>query len=148
MPSEEPEGPNLPPIKKMSLELKNPDSYLKAKGYIGAITGIFIVTLYLYYYYHLKTTGVKLNDIYFIASGVGIAVFSGLLFTFFQNICVKTILLFTSIFYAVLELIFIYKWVVCGQPYAYFKVALIAGLIFGIMYFLYDKFSNVRRNGN
>jgi multidrug transporter EmrE-like cation transporter len=148
--NEEPEGPNLPPEKVIgkSAMIKSQNNYLEAKGIIASMCGIFIVGCYLYYYFHLKATGIKLNEIYFIASGIGIAVFSGLLFTFFKNSIIKTVLLFTSIFYSVLELIYIYKWVVLGQPYAYFKIALVAGLIIGIIYFIYDKFSHVPRNNS
>lgn len=139
--NEEPEGPNLPPgdgLKSASIRT----TYLKTKGIVAAVAALFVVGCYLFYYYHLKTTGVKLNELYFIASGVGIAVFTGLLFTFFSNVYIRTILIFSSTFYTVLELIYIIKWAILGQAYAYFKHALIAGLIIGIIYFVYDRIVN------
>lgn len=142
MPNEEPEGPNLPPNDGFKSAIIN-TSYLKTKGIVAAIASVFVVGCYLFYYYHLRNTGIKLNELYFITSGVGIAVFTGLLFTFFTNIYVKTALLFTSTFYAVLEFIYIIKWVFMGQPYAYFKTALIIGLIIGIIYFIYDRINDV-----
>jgi len=154
MPNEEPEGPNLPPKKltaytqQKNAEIidENPDKYIKLKGFIAGITGVVVAISYLAYYYYYYENGVKLNELYFISTGIGISVFTGLLFTFFRNICVKIILMFTSIFYGVLELIYISVWIVQGQPYAYIKQSLIIGLIIGIIYFIYDKFANKPRS--
>lgn len=148
MPNEEPEGPNIPPSEELGKSLKINDSYLKLKGCIAAATAALIVAGYLYYYYVLKHSGVKLNELYFVINGSGTAIFTALLFTFFVNSYIKTILLFTSIFYTVLEIIYVYKWVILGEPYAYFKIALIAGLVLGIIYFIYDKLNDVRRSNN
>jgi len=141
MPNEEPEGPNLPPGNGLKSGTIN-TSYLKVKGIIAAVTAVVVIGCYLFYYCHLRETGVKLNELYFIASGIGIAVFTGLLFTFFSNTYVKTSLLFASTFYTVLELIYIVKWVFMGQAYAYFKTALIIGLAIGIIYFVYDRIND------
>lgn len=153
MPNEEPEGPNLPPKRTtnndkqvLSFTAIKESNYIELKGIIGAIAAAFIMVSYIFYYFTFYETGVKLNELYFISSGVGIAVFTGLLFTFFENICVKTVLLFTSVFYGLLELIYIIVWIIQGQPYAYIKQSLLGGLIIGICYFLYDKFTNKPRN--
>lgn len=153
MPNEEPEGPNLPPKRTanndksiISLTAVKESKYIELKGIIGAVAATFIMISYIIYYFTFYETGVKLNELYFISSGVGISVFTGLLFTFFENICVKTVLLFTSVFYGLLELIYIIVWIIQGQPYAYIKQSLFGGLIIGICYFLYDKFTNKPRN--
>lgn len=153
MPNEEPEGPNLPPKRTssndksiLSLTAIKESKYIELKGIIGAIAAAFIMISYVVYYFTYYETGEKLNELYFISSGIGISVFTGLLFTFFENIYVKTILLFTSVFYAILEMIYIVIWVIQGQPYAYIKLSLFAGLIIGICYFLYDKFTNKPRH--
>lgn len=145
-PNEEPEGPDIPPTELKSSAIS--DKNLNTKGCIAFFAACCVLFGYLYYYYHLKNTGEKLNEFYFIINGSATAVFTGLLFTFFKNSYVKTILLFTSIFYTVLEIIYIYKWVILGHPYAYFKISLIIGLVSGIIYFVYDKFSNVSRNSD
>lgn len=158
MPNEEPEGPNLPPRPKKVqakieqdecsvMEIKS-DKYVELKGIIGALAASFIIISYLIYYYYYYYHDTKLNELYFISSGIGISVFTGLLFTFFKNVCIKTILLFTSIFYAMLEVIYIAVWLIQGQPYAHIKIALIVGLIIGILYIAYDKFTNKPRDVN
>lgn len=150
MPNEEPEGPNLPP-KKITATINGlkseqiSDKYIKQKGFIAGVTGVFVALSYISYYYYYYENGVKLNELYFISTGIGISVFTGLLFTFFKNICVKMILMFTCIFYGILELIYISVWIIQGQPYAYIKQSLIIGLVIGIIYFAYDKFTNKPR---
>ena len=121
---------------------------IEIKGVIGAITAGLIVISYLVYYYYFYKYDIKLNELYFIMGGVGISVFTGLLFTFFQNLCIKTILLFTSVFYGMLVLIYISVWLILGQPYAYIKASLIVGLIIGVIYVIYDKFTNKPRTAN
>lgn len=158
MPNEEPEGPNLPPKKdKFGIEKKSVNffstgikssKYVELKGIVGALAAALILVSYLVYYYYYYNDGIKLNELYFISSGIGISVFTGLLFTFFQNICVKTILLFTSVFYAMLEIIYISMWILQGEPYAYIKISLIIGLIIGTIYFIYDKFTNKSRHSD
>lgn len=120
--------------------------YFELKGIIGASTGIFIIILYLIYNYYYYYNEVKLNELYFISSGVGVSICMGLLFTFFQNIYIKTILLFTSVFYFMLILIYIVFWVILGEPYTHIKAALIIGLLIGIIYVIYDNTTNKRTN--
>ena len=155
MPNEEPEGPDLPIKKLKNLNtiipeklLKKEDKYIELKGIIGAVAAGLILLSYVIYYYFYYNDGIKLNELYFISSGVGISVFTGLLFTFCRNIYVRTILLFTSIFYAMLEVIYITVWIIFGHPYAYIKTSLIIGLIIGIVYFIYDKFNNKSSDSN
>lgn len=162
--NEEPEGPNLPPKKRvlvpsvpqkkkvsdpgfLSSEIKE-GKHIELKGIIGAATAAMILISYLVYYHYYYYHHVKLNELYFISAGVGISIFTGLLFTFFRSICIKTILLFTSVFYAILEAVYIIVWIIQGKPYAYIKTALIVGLIIGVIYFAYDKFTNKPRNSN
>lgn len=58
--------------------------WLKIKGIIGATVGALAVASYIVYYIAFYN-GVKLNELYFIPTGGGIAVFTGLLFTFFKK---------------------------------------------------------------
>ena len=150
MPNEEPEGPTLPPRKKdlLSREMKSSIKHIELKGILASIASGVIMISYIVYYYYYYCADIKLNELYFISSGVGISIFTGLLFTFFQNIYIRTILLFTSVFYVVLEAIYIIKWIFFGNPYAYLKIALIFGLIIGIIYFVYDRIKNDFRDIN
>lgn len=156
MPNEEPEGPQLPPKKTAKIQLSEEiygretinEKYIEVKGVIGAFTAALILISYLVYYYYYYNDGVKLNELYFVSTGLGIFVLTGLLFTFFKNVYIRTILLFTSIFYLMLEIIYIVSWLILGQPYAYLKESLIVGLIIGIIYFIYDKSYNKPRNVN
>lgn len=121
---------------------------LKIKGLIAALAAALILVSYIVYYIRYYNDGVKLNEMYFISQGVGISVFTGLLFTFFKNVYTRTMLLFTSVFYGILELIYIIVWIHYGEPYAYLKQSLLVGLIIGIIYFIYDKFNNNPGNVN
>lgn len=151
MPNEEPEGPNLPPEKEVRLnpftDIKS-GKYTELKGYIGAVVSVLVILSYLIYSYAYYKHGIKLNELYFIAQGIGIMTFTGLLFTLFNNVYVKVAFLFTAVFYFVLELIYIIVWICMGQPYAYIKQALIAGLFVGTIYFIYDKLTNRPINSN
>jgi len=122
--------------------------YIEVKGTIGAFAAVMILASYFIYYYFYYCNEIKLNELYFISSGIGTSIFTGLLFTFFKNIYVKTILLFTCVFYLVLEIIYIVVWVIYAQPYAYLKHSLIIGLIAGIIYFIYDTSTNKSRSSD
>lgn len=155
--NEEPEGPDLPPIKSATIiakqtvnkisEIKG-SKYIELKGILGASASLMILISYLLYYYFYYNDGIKLNELYFISSGIGISVFTGLLFTFFRNVYVRTALLFTSVFYLMLELTYVIVWIFLGQPYTHIKLSLIIGLIIGITYFGYDKFNNKSIDNN
>ena len=129
--NEEPEVPDLPPIKSATIiakqtvnkisEIKG-SKYIELKGILGASASLMILISYLLYYYFYYNDGIKLNELYFISSGIGISVFTGLLFTFFRNVYVRTALLFTSVFYLMLELTYVIVWIFLGQPYTHIKL--------------------------
>ena len=121
--------------------MKNPKN-LDAKGIIGASAAVFTLVGYLIYYLYLSVYEVKLNELYFIMTSLPIAIFTGILFTFFNNRNVKTLLLYTSVYYSLLVIMYVGSWVILGQPYGYIKLSLIIGLFFGLIYWLYDYFAN------
>jgi len=150
MPNDEAEGPNLPPQKNTLTKsvIKEDVKCLRLKGILALIAvGLLVITyiIYNYYYYNL---GIKLSELHFVSTGVGISIFTGLLFTFFQNVYVRTALLFTCVGYAILELIYIVEWILFGNPYAHLKLALLAGLIIGLIYFAYDRIKYRATNCN
>jgi len=141
MPNDESEGPNLPPKKNtlLSRAMKENVKCIELKGILAMVAVGFIVISYVIYNYYYYNMGVKLNELNFVSTGVGISIFTGLLFTFFQNVYVRTVLLFTCAGYAILETIYIIQWILFGNPYAYLKVGLVVGLIIGLIYFVYDR---------
>lgn len=121
--------------------MKTPKN-LNAKGFIGASAAVLTLVGYLIYYLYLSMYEVKLNELYFIMTSLPIAIFTGILFTFFKNRNVKTLLLYTSVYYSLLVIMYVGSWVILGQPYGYIKLSLIIGLFFGLIYWLYDYFAN------
>jgi hypothetical protein len=144
--NEEPKGPELPPKKKSAItrevNLNASTKSLELKGIIAGIVSALMLVSYILYYYNFYYNDIHLDKLYFIITGIGISVFTGLLFTFFKRTCIKALLLFTSAFYAILELIYIIMWIILGKPYAYIKWSLIAGLAVGLIYFIYDSIKN------
>lgn len=59
-----------------------------------------------------------------------------------KNRNVKTLLLYTSVYYSLLVIMYVGSWVILGKPYGYIKLSLIIGLFFGLIYWLYDYFAN------
>lgn len=139
-------GQHLHQKKEMMKTTNKEVDPLKVKGIIAAFAAVLILVSYIVYSIRYYEDGVKLNEMYFISQGIGISVFTGLQFTLYRNIYVRTILLFTSVYYAILEAIYIIVWIYFGQPYSYIKHSLLIGLVIGIIYFLYDKFNNNPRN--
>jgi hypothetical protein len=127
--------------------LKQP-KYIEVKGLIVAFTAALVVISYLIYYYYFYIYEIELNELYFTVTGIGISVFTGLLFTFFQNLCVRTILLFTSTFYGMMVLIYIIVWIILGEPYTYIRASLIIGLVIGLIYVIYDSIANKPRTSD
>ena len=122
--------------------MENHPKNLNAKAILGTFASSFALFGYLLYYVYFEIIGVKLNELYFIITCVPIAIFTGILFTFFSNKNLKTLLLYTSVYYSLLVVMYVGSWVILGQPYGYIKQALIAGLVVGIIYRLYDYFTN------
>lgn len=114
---------------------------LVIKGWIGGFAAILSIFSYIVYYFCFYE-GVNYDAYYFIATGLSISIFTGLLFTFFENKLVRTFLLFASVFYGILVSSYSAHWAFTGLPYAYIKISLICGLIVGIIYFAYDLFSS------
>jgi len=121
--------------------VKDTRKSLAIKGWIGGFAAILSLSSYIsYYIFYYK--GIKLDELYFIATGLSISIFTGLLFTFFENKIVRTFLLFASVFYAILITVYIFHWMITGMPYAYIKISLICGFFIGLIYFVYDMFSS------
>jgi len=121
--------------------IKQTRDKLAVKGYIGGFAAILSIASYIVYYVFYYG-GVKLDELYFISTGVSISIFSGLLFSMFRDKWVKTFLLFASVFYGILIFSYSVHWILTGLPYAYIKISLIFGLITGLIYFVYDVSSN------
>lgn len=112
--------------------------YLKVKGIIATCAAILIIASYVVYNYFYYEEGIKLNELYFISTGIGISILSAILFTFFKNKLVRLSLLFCSVFYGFLEVTYIWSWLTCSQAYAYIKLSLFIGLLIGLIYASYD----------
>lgn len=117
--------------------MSKPDRILLAKGIIGGMAAFVSILSYIAYYFCFYR-GIPFDELYFISTGYSIAIFTGLLFTFFKKKITRTLLLFCSTFYSILVTVYIVHWVCTGLPYAYIKISLFLGLLIGIIYFCYD----------
>lgn len=122
-------------------------SRLKVKGIIGAVAACLSIASYIIYYVAYYQD-IKLDELYFISTGATISVFTGLLFAIIRNKVSRTLLLFASMFYAILIISYILSWIVSGFPYAYIKVSLFIGLVIGLIYFLHDSRTSNKRLTN
>lgn len=115
---------------------------LKLKGIVASFAVIIIAVSYIIYNYFYYEMNIKLNELYFISTGLAISIFSGLLFTFFQNKVIRALLLYCSTFYAILIISYIYSWIIQSHAYAYTKLSMFLGLLIGIIYMAYDFIAN------
>jgi len=122
--------------------IKQTRDTLTIKGWIGGFAAALSVVSYIAYYIFYYE-GIKLDELYFIATGISISIFTGLLFTMFKDRWVRTFLLFCSVFYGMLITIYVFHWIITGMPYAYIKISIILGLIIGVIYFIYDSFTTI-----
>lgn len=121
--------------------VKDTKKNLAIKGWIGGFAAILSILSYIAYYFCFYK-GINYDEYYFISTGLSISIFTGLLFTFFENKVVRTFLLFASVFYAILIIVYVLHWIITGIPYAYIKISLICGFFIGLIYFVYDLFSS------
>ena len=121
---------------------------LTIKGLLAMFAVILIIASYVAFNYFFYEKGIKLNELYFISSGIGISILSGLLFTFFNNRFVRISLLYCSVFYLILEVSYIWSWITQNHAYMYIKFSLIVGLIIGIIYGIFDYFTNKYNGSN
>lgn len=118
---------------------------LLIKGRIGAAAAALALVSYVIYY-AFYYEGIKLDELYFISTGISISVFTGILFTLSDSKGIKTLLIFTSVFYGILISIYSLHWMITGLPYAYIKISLILGLIVGLIYYFYDTIRYARND--
>jgi len=124
--------------------VRNP-KHLTVKAILGSFASAFALAGYLVYYLYLSLYDVKLNELYFIVSSVPIAIFTGILFTFFKEWYAKILLLYTSVYYSLLTVMYVGSWCILGQPYGYIKIALIIGLVIGLIYGIYARLTSSNR---
>ena len=119
------------------------EKYMKLLGIIACIAASLSLAAYSIAYYRIKVLGETSDDLYFIATGITVAMFSGLNFYVFKNIVVRVFLLFCCGFWTAMETLFIYSTFVENEGYAYVKLSLFFGLGIGIIYALYNLISYV-----
>jgi len=117
---------------------------VKTKGIIAAILAVIALLSYVIYYFAYYNYNVRLDELFFIGTGISISGSFGLLFTMFSNKTVKTLTLFCSIFYFILISAYLLNGVIWGEYYAFIKLSLIIGLISGIIYLIHDNIKTGR----
>jgi len=120
---------------------------LKIKGIVGAASAALALLSYVGYYFAFYNYNTRLDELFFIGTGVSISLSFGLLFTFFQNKAVRALTLFCSVFYFILVNIYVVCGLITGNYYAHIKLSLTIGLAAGLLYLAYDTLDNRRRNG-
>lgn len=118
------------------------------KGWIACLAVVIVMVSYLIYNYFYYEYKIKLNELNFISTGIAISIFSGLLFTFFRNKIVRTLLLYCSTFYATLIICYVYSWIFNNHAYAYIKLSMFLGVLIGIIYMVYDIITNRTNDRN
>lgn len=111
---------------------------LKIKGLIASLSAIQLMIVYLAYNIVFYSNGIKLSEIYYLSTWLTIAVLSGIMFTFFKHIFYKATMVFCSICCYSLIVNYLLSWIILGHPYAYIKIAILTGLITGIIYGIRD----------
>ncbi len=115
---------------------------LKLKGVFASIAGIISVSVYILYFFSYYYGGYRLDEAYFANNCFTTAIFTYLCHGFFSQKFVRVVLLFTSVFYSMLLLTYVGNWLLLGTPYAWIKFSLIAGLLIGLIYYIYDSATN------
>lgn len=120
------------------------------KSILAAFACIILIASYAAFSFMYYNKGIKLNEFYFISSGVSIAIFTGLLVTFFSNKIVRILLLYISSFYVILVGSYVWSWIFQNHAYMYIKLSLFVGLIIGLIYAFIDKIFRItnKRNGS
>ena len=124
------------------------NKYLNIKGFLAFFAVVLLIASYVAFNYYYYEKGIKLNELYFISTGVGISILSGLLVTFFINKFVRISLMYCSVFYSILEVAYVWSWITQNHAYMYIKFSLFVGLLIGIVYGIYIHFTDKSDGGN
>lgn len=156
MPNEEPEFPPPPPpteTKSATIETKNNETQktIVQKWHIvlGSILSIYLIAVYIICTVYYYSTFDKLNEFYSLSTNIS---FAGIFFIIFDtwnranvNIHIRAITMACSLFFAIHSLIYSAIWIVRGEAYSYYKIALLASLIITLIIWLYNVIKNPHR---
>lgn len=111
---------------------------LKTKGLVASLSTIQLMIVYLAYNIVFYSNGIKLSEIYYLSTWLTISVLSGTMFTFFKHIFHRATMVFCSVCCSLLIVNYLLSWIILGHPYAYIKLAILIGLLTGIIYGIRD----------
>jgi hypothetical protein len=120
---------------------------LELKGIVGIITILAMLVSYAIVVYNLTTYNIMYHALYDISTGLGIAILTGIIFTFLQNKWLKLLVLFCSSFYGFSGLILLFNLVPSFTDIS-LKYSLIFSVFTTLSYFTYDRYFNNSRNAS
>ena len=113
---------------------------MKALKLIASILAVFT---FVYYQYVYVNTGVKLNELYFICSGLSVSAFSFMSIKWKDPVFVTSVQLLCSSFFLVVVFMYVYRWVIVGDGSTNYYTA---ACISAVLTFLYSTYHVIRRN--
>ena len=120
---------------------------LELKGIIGIITILAMLVCYSIVIYNLTTFNVMYHNLYDISTGLGIAILTGIIFTFLQNKWLRLLVLFCSSFYGFSGLILLFNLVPSFTDIP-IKYSFLFAVLISLGYFVYDRLRNHTRNAS
>ncbi len=107
---------------------------------IKAITALLGISAFMYYQYEYLRTGMKPNELFFIASSLCIASFAFLSIEKDDPVFIRSLIVLCSTFFLMVIVIYFKRWVIEQNGSTNYYTALCISAIFTFLYLVYDVF--------
>ena len=103
--------------------------------------GIITLTSYWVYQYYWFEYNVKLTELNFSVTSLTISAYSLLIASYIKkNYHAQSFAILIGMFYLILDIIYVYRWVFLSKAYTDVKMSLFIGFLLALIYWIYGTF--------
>ncbi len=110
---------------------------MNLRQYIKAMVVLTGISFYMIFQYEFITNKVKLNEEYFIVTSLCMAFFAFMSIEKKDNVFVKCLIILFAVFFVMLDIVYIHKWVIQDNGKPVYYTALCISAIITFLYLIY-----------
>lgn len=106
---------------------------------IAVFFGIMPIAVFVFWQLTQWLSGKYYNEIFITTVSIALSGAFGLLYKITEGHNRKALILLTSVFYGTLALIYVGRWIFCGEPTTNYVKALFIGMVIAAISWIYDN---------